>query len=221
MKIIELVLYTNKLQELYDFYSNVLEMQAADKTKKQFVVHTPGTKITWVQAFDGNDPIYHFAFNIPCNKIDEAYEWLKQKVSLLWMDDYNSYIADFVNWHAKSVYFLDAAGNVVEFIARFDLNDRVEEQFSVKHIRNVSEIGLVLPSDEFDTSLNKLMQKYQLSYFDKQPPLPQFRAIGNDEGLFIVVPENRPWFPTKNIQSGIFPMRVRFRVDDSLHEIVL
>jgi hypothetical protein len=39
--------------------------------------------------------------------------------------------------------------------------------------------------------------------------LPQFKAIGDDEGLFIVVPENRNWYPT-NKPAGIFPMNVEF-----------
>ena len=35
------------------------------------------------------------------------------KVPLIWINDYNSEIADFVNWHAKSIYFFDPAGNIV------------------------------------------------------------------------------------------------------------
>ena len=31
----------------------------------------------------------------------------------------------------------------------------------------------------------------------------------DDEGLFIVVPENRNWYPT-NVAGGIFPLGVKF-----------
>jgi hypothetical protein len=67
----------------------------------------------------------------------------------------------------------------------------------------------VFPENEFDKRTDDLLQQHQLSYFDKQPPSPQFRAVGNDEGLFIIVPENRAWFPTSK-PAGIFPLSIWF-----------
>ncbi|CAN5571999.1 hypothetical protein BH10BAC3_BH10BAC3_16860 [soil metagenome] len=121
----------------------------------------------------------------------------------------------------KSVYFLDPAANIVELIARFDLNDHVTEQFSSSHIRNVSEIGVVFPAKQFKETVEDFMQQYGLVYFEKQLPLPQFTAVGNDEGLFIIVPENRAWFPTKNTKSGLFPLQVSFAADHGKHTILL
>jgi hypothetical protein len=217
MKITELVLQTNKLEALEIFYGTVLNMKLSKEDDGRFEIITPGTKLIFTKTAEGRNPSYHFAFNIPSNKIQEARLWLKQKVDLLWMDDYQSDIADFVNWHAKSVYFIDPAGNIVELIARFDLNDMVEEEFSAKHIRNVSEIGLVFSAENFDAAIASFMQQYALNYFDKQPPLPQFRAIGDDEGLFIAVPENRVWFPTANVPAMSSPMKVKWTTDDALH----
>lgn len=217
MKITELVLQTNKVEALEIFYGTVLNMKLSKEDDDLFEIITPGTKLLFTKAAEGRNPTYHFAFNIPSNKIQEARLWLKQKVDLLWMADYQSDIADFVNWHAKSVYFIDPAGNIVELIARFDLNDIVEEEFSAKHIRNVSEIGLVFSAENFDAEIASFMQKYALNYFDKQPPLPQFRAIGSDEGLFIAVPENRVWFPTGNVPAMSSPMKVKWTTEDALH----
>ena len=76
------------------------------------------------------NPFYHFAFNIPSNKFEEAFQWMQTRVDLLWLDDYKSYIADFTNWNAKSFYFTDPAGNILEFISRFDLDDIAAEPFS-------------------------------------------------------------------------------------------
>ncbi|CAN5571839.1 hypothetical protein BH10BAC3_BH10BAC3_16850 [soil metagenome] len=101
MKITELTLQTHKLEDLYDFYSNTLRMHVMRETKTGFVIFTPGTLLKVKQVPDSTKPYYHFAFNIPSNKIEEAATWLQQKVSLLWMDDYRSNIADFTNWHAK------------------------------------------------------------------------------------------------------------------------
>ncbi|HEY5408236.1 MAG TPA: hypothetical protein VIJ92_14165, partial [Ginsengibacter sp.] len=107
-------------------------------------------------------------------------------------------------------YFLDPAGNILELISRFDLNDIIEEKFSSAHIRNVSEIGLVLSAENFQKDVDRLLLQYPLTYFDKQPPLPQFKALGDDKGLFIIVPENRVWFSAKSTESKKFPMEISF-----------
>jgi catechol 2,3-dioxygenase-like lactoylglutathione lyase family enzyme len=213
MKINELVLQTNKLAELKEFYGLILGMETMQQDDR-FTVVTPATRLVFIKAVDDTAPFYHFAFNIPSNKIDEAFEWLRNKTALLWIEDYKSYIADFTNWHAKSVYFFDPAGNIVELIAREDLDDNVIETFSAGHIRSVSEVGMVFPADRFDEEVREFMARYGLTYFDKQPPLPQFRAIGNDEGLFIAVATNRAWYPTKHVLSASFPLRVLFTNDD-------
>lgn len=215
----EVQLQTKNLSALYNFYKEVLELNCVYSDKKNIIV-TAGKSVLIFEETDADvNPFYHFAFNIPSNKFKEAFEWMQRKVDLLWLEDYKSYVADFVNWHAKSFYFHDPAGNILELIARFDLNDTVDEKFSSKHIRNISEIGLVFPLKSFDNEVNNLLEKYPLSYFDKQPPMPYFRAVGNDEGLLVIVPENRIWFATKNMESKIFPSRISFMEKNKLYEI--
>lgn len=205
----QIKLKTSDLSLLHHFYGEVLELPTT--FRKRSLNITAGKSDLLFEEFTGEiNPFYHFAFNIPSNKFEEAFEWMKQKVELFWLEDYKGYKADFVNWHAKSFYFLDPAGNILELIARFDLNDIIEDKFSSTHIRNISEIGLVFSADSFQTDVDKLMLQYLLTYFDKQPPLPQFKAIGNDEGLFIIVPENRIWFSTKSPESKKFPMEINF-----------
>ncbi len=106
----------------------------------------------------------------------------------------------------------------LELIARFDLNDEVGEIFSSMQFRNISEIGLVFPDEVFDKNVHELLNNYKLQYFSKQPPLAHFRAIGDDEGLFIVVPQNRNWFSTR-MASGIFPIEVSFVNNNELLEL--
>src|SRR5215831_16480144 len=173
MKFREIVLQTRQLNALEEFYSSVIELPVGRDVGKISV--TIGLTQLVFQEINNSQPFYHFAINIPSNKIEEARQWLKAKVELLWMKDYDSEIADFKGWNAKSVYFFDPAGNIVELISRFELNDGVDEQFSSKHFNCISEIGIVFPSDDFDQRTNDLLQKFNLQYFSKQPPLPQFR----------------------------------------------
>ena len=45
------------------------------------------------------------------------------------------------------------------------------------------------------------------------------RLCENDEGLFVLVPENRVWFSTKNTISQIFPLKVSFMENNKLFEL--
>jgi hypothetical protein len=215
----EIKLHTSRLSALCDFYHEVLELPAVKAGSNSITVTAGKSKLTFIETATTGNPFYHFAFNIPSNKFEEAFQWISNRVALLWLNDYKSYIADFINWHAKSLYFIDPAGNILEFIARHDLHEVVHEPFSALHILNVSEIGLVLPLRDFDKAVNDLLKRYGLSYFAKQPPMPHFRAVGNDEGLFVIVPENRTWFSTKDTLSQIFPLEIIFIENDRMCEL--
>jgi hypothetical protein len=208
MQIKKLILQTSALKELTDFYIKLMELPVASSGEGEIKIKTGSTELVFQQA-TAADPFYHFAINIPANKIEEAKNWLSNRVELIWIEQYKSDIADFVNWHAKSVYFYDPAGNILELITRFDLDTKTDEPFSSAQFLSISEIGLVFKEDELNKRTESLLKQYQLNYFDKQPPLPQFKAVGDDEGLFVIVPENRNWFPTFKA-SGIFPMEIGF-----------
>jgi hypothetical protein len=208
MEIKQLILQTQSLKELTHFYKTVMELPVQSYGTTGITIRAGSTELIFEQVSTA-DPFYHFAINIPANKIEEARDWLSARVELIWIEQYKSAVADFVNWHAKSVYFYDPAGNIVELIARFDLDNKTEEPFSSKQFLSIDEAGLVFKQEEFEKRTESLLRDYQLSYFSKQSPLPQFRAVGDNEGLFVIVPENRNWFPTKK-PSGIFPMEVLY-----------
>ncbi len=94
----------NKAATKY-FYHQVLELPIAyaDETIISFQA---GTSILTFQEVKGKKAVYHFAFNIPCNKIKEALYWIKPKVEIIHADTENK-IVDFKNWNAKAFYFLD------------------------------------------------------------------------------------------------------------------
>jgi catechol-2,3-dioxygenase len=204
-----ILIQTTRLRELREFYKSVLALTVEDTSDTRVFIRI-GTSTLVIEEAKKADPFYHFAINIPANKIEEARSWLlDRRVELLWIDDYKSDIADFRNWHAKSVYFFDPGGNIVELIARFDLKNETNEAFSSTQFLSISEIGLVFRQNEIDQQVKRIMKETGLSYFAKQPPMQQFKVLGNDEGLFIIVTENRNWYPTTN-PSGIFPIEILF-----------
>ena len=208
MKIKKLNLETAYLKTLEEFYSSVLELPVEQPGEEKIKIRIGDSDLIFTETTNG-EPFYHYAINIPANKIEEAKAWVSNKVQLLWMEDYKNDIADFVNWHARSVYFYDPAGNIVELIARFDLDNNASETFSTFQLLSLNEVGLVFTDENFEKEVMSLEHSYSLSYFDKQPPLPKFRAMGDDQGLFVIVPEHRNWYPTDK-PSGIFPMAVEF-----------
>jgi catechol-2,3-dioxygenase len=79
MEIKELTIFTNRLTEQKQFYSEILELDILNESK-QFVLFKIGnSNLKFVKRKKLTTP-YHFAFNIPSNNEKDALEWLKTKV---------------------------------------------------------------------------------------------------------------------------------------------
>ncbi len=195
MKIEELILDTENLTEQISFYEDVLNFKLIKRTRAFASFRIGKSILTFVEK-DKALP-YHFAFNIPFNKEKEALNWLKNRVDVIPYE--NDEIIDFVNWKAKAIYFYDKDHNIVEFIARRAIKYESEEEFSSESAINISEIGI---------GTSCIQQLYQelntmkpIRIFDGG--FERFCALGNNEGLFIVVDLlKKDWFPTGD---QIFP----------------
>lgn len=200
------------------FYGHVLGMPVCWKDQL-LLVECGATLLYFKQATVGEAPFYHFAINIPSNAIQQAVAWLEGKATPIFIKDYNSIIADFVNWDAASVYFYDPAGNIVELIARKGIQIEMHEPFSSKQFLHVSEVGLVVPQAFLEAQTSMWLNDYGLHYFSRQKPFPSFKAIGDDHGLFIIVAEGRPWYPTQKA-SNLSPLQVDFSVDGKPYKLI-
>ena len=210
----EITLQANHLTSLHHFYKEIMDLPVLFADPHLLKIGAGNSTLIFENNEEIEDPYYHIAFTIPSNKFEEAFEWFDSKVSLLWVPDSKSFVADFTRWNAKSFYFYDPAGNILEIIVRFDLRNNSEKLFSGALICNISEVGIVLPALDFDHHVNQFMKKYSLHFFERQPPGPNFKVIGDDEGLFIMVPEGRDWSPGTGKKSVIFPLSVIFENQD-------
>ncbi|KIO51706.1 VOC family protein [Flavobacterium hibernum] len=193
MKLAHIQIQTNNIQQTLKFYTTVLGLSIVKNNEETLSIQAGNSILEFVENPQFNS-IYHFAFNIPENKLDEAIEWCKNKVDLIFIEDQNV-ITNFENWNANAVYFYDNNGNLLEFIARHDLNNAQNESFSSKSILNISEIGIV---NENPLALGKeLIAKHNLKFFSKNDNSELFAAVGDDEGLLIIVKPNRNWYPTQ------------------------
>lgn len=192
MKIIELELLTADIQETAAFYSKKMGLSFLSANKSSVSFAAGSTKLTFKYS-KNPQAVYHFAFDIPHNKLFEAFDWMEKEVEILDIIPPEK-IADFYNWDAKSFYFYDNNGNIVEFIARYCLDNASYKVFDGSSIVSVSEIGFV--AKDVSAFSEELLEKYTLSVFSKQPKLDKFIVLGTDTGLFILSAENRNWFPT-------------------------
>jgi len=208
MKITYLELPTKDLHAQRDFYSKVLELPA-ELNSSGLVVRAGKTGILFTQAAPDFDGAYHFAFNIPENQFRAAREWISNRQTLL-HDETGKDEFESESWNSHSVYFKDAAGNVLEFIARHNLKNAVEGDFDSKQILQVSEIGLA--SEDVIAFANNLCSTLNLSVF-KQEPGETFTSVGDDNGLFILPIENRIWYPNTGVPARLLPIRVAGDVD--------
>lgn len=209
----ELRLYTSNPKEQWDFYTRALGMEGRQNDDSSFILQAGATRLIFEER-KGNS-YYHFAFNIPPYQYEQALEWLKERVPIL--SDGDTGLIDFSNWNAYAMYFHDPAGNIVEFIARRDLEYRAKEAFSASSILSVSEIGL---------PVRNVRESYEL--LNRQSGTPfysgnydNFCAAGDPHGLFIIVdPRNKEWYPT-SIPARSFPLELTFREQGRRHALAL
>ncbi|SNR38054.1 VOC family protein [Flavobacterium sp. ov086] len=193
MKLEHIQIQTNNILETAAFYKDILELPIIEKTPQTVTIKAGDSILKFTENPDFNS-IYHFAFNIPENKLEEAIEWCKNKIDLLLIED-QRVIATFETWNSNAVYFYDNNGNLLEFIARHDLDNLQIKGFSSKSILNISEIGIV---NENPMELgDQLVEDHDLAFFAKNFNSENFAAIGDDEGLLIIVKPYRNWYPTQ------------------------
>ncbi|MBK8984448.1 MAG: VOC family protein [Ignavibacteria bacterium] len=194
MKIKEIEILTDSIPETENFYSDVLGFKKIN-TGSGSISYRTGKSVLIFNESDNLKPKYHFAFNIPCNKLTEAFDFISERIDIIKNPD-DDFITDFVNWNAKAFYFYDNNRNILEFIVRYDLNNESDKIFNSKSVQSISEIGIV--TDEPLKLADSLIKENQLYYFSKGPKRPDFAALGDDNGLIVISNPDRNWYPTND-----------------------
>lgn len=200
MKICQLELLCHDLAATRTFYVDTLQLPVVCELPGSLTVRAGWTDLIFVRTDTPVAP-YHFAFNVATNSL----ETLIKSFLLPYLNTaFGQRIATFTDWRARACYFRDAAGNLVEFIERRDaLFGGAPSQL----FQGVSEIGLAV--DDVTALTRYLVEEFALPQFSKMNPLPDFNAVGDDFGLFILARTGRKWLFT-DVPAEAQPCKVLF-----------
>jgi catechol-2,3-dioxygenase len=191
-------LRTPRLDALRQFYGDVLRLPIAGDASDRITFGAGETQLALVHDKNIRRSLYHVAFNIPENLIQSCTDWAQKRFELTINPGTGKTLVHFPNWNAHSVYFWDPAGNLLEFIARHSLRNASENSFEMpRDLLCVSEVGVVTQDvAQVDAQLTERLgiERYAPPADGKLPN--DFRAMGDVNGLFIVVRRNRRWFMT-------------------------
>lgn len=201
MQIRKVRLKTGDLAAVRNFYHTTLMLPLVGEGADSLTVQAGTTHLTFVYAA-GWQGRYHAAFDVPENRIAEAAGWIKTRARLATLNG-ETILQSSDHWNANMVYFYDAEGNILEFIARHNQPNRSNAPFDENSIIAVSEIGL--GTRDVRATAASLCTQLGLAVYDGAGS-DTFTAVGDEQGLVIVVKEGRSWYPNTGIPAGLYPV---------------
>jgi catechol-2,3-dioxygenase len=202
MKILELELFTDNLELQHRFYVGVLGLTVLEYSENFLTLQVGSSRLrfTLKTGFSGR---YHFAFDIPENQLEQAKTWLESRAALI-PDMDGTTIFGGGDWNSDAVYFRDLHGNILELIARHELENASDSKFTVSGFLNISEIGLA--ADNVPSLVQWLEQHLNLRVYKSSSDT--FAPVGDAHGLLILVQNEREWFPSTGIHATPQPVNM-------------
>jgi catechol 2,3-dioxygenase-like lactoylglutathione lyase family enzyme len=201
MRIHQMVLTTNRINDLAEFYRDVLSLRTTQHNDSLHI-RVGESEIVFRS---GEAARYHYAFNVPQNQFEAAKAWCKARVPLI--SDGHSDTIHHEDWNAHAVYFYDPAGNIVELIARHTLSNDEVGAFSEAQLLNVSEIGVC--AESVPDAVKTVTETTHMPIY-RGAGGTEFTAVGDENGLFITVRRGRIWYPNTGVPANDLPVEVTF-----------
>lgn len=184
-------LYTDKLKQLKGFYGNVLGLTIVESGDEYFKLSIGTSTLTFQQST--KKALYHFAINIPGNQFTLAKHWAKERVTLNREDAVDE--TYYSRFDADAFYFEDPAGNVVELIARRNVDKWSD--FNIDSLLNLSEVSITTP---FVQEVGEQIQDIGIhvsGHVDIEAN--ELNFLGSKNTFILLVPPNRRWYFSKKM----------------------
>ena len=153
----------------------------------------------------------HLAITIPTGTFDAAKAWIAGLTTVLGTDDQDEFEGP-PNWNSRSVYFEGPDQQLLELIERRDLESGARcagdgsgtgtGTGTVVPLVSVSEVGIPVP--DVLGAVEALRRAGLEPYAN--PPGESFAAVGDVDGLVILVSPDRRWFPTGDRSPSSAPV---------------
>lgn len=212
MYIQELTLQTDNLDAQATFYRDILRLPVELAANRLQV--TVGRSRLVFSHKTGWQGAYHFAFDVPENQLEAASGWLTERTNLIELNGQSRFHSD--GWNADMIYFRDAAGNILELIARHHQANATTHPFSERDLLAITEIGL--GTRDVRSTVGHLMAELGVRTYDGGGS-SSFSAVGDEHGLFIVVHHEREWYPQTGQRGELHPMTVRLGQPNALVQV--
>jgi len=201
MHIQELSLHTRHVADQKAFYCTTLGLSRLAETVDSFTVQAGTTRLRFQETTQ--DALYHVACTIPRNTFHKAKSWVQKRVPLLRKNGEDEIF--FANLNARSFYFCDAAGNILEYIVHYGLNHETEGADGAVCVLHVSEIGL--PVEDVPAFADLLHKQFAIEPYGGSIS-EDFAFLGDIFGQLVVVKVGRPWLPTETVQAAVAPVHL-------------
>jgi catechol 2,3-dioxygenase-like lactoylglutathione lyase family enzyme len=201
----ELELRVEDLNANRVFWNETMGFPLVDQTSGSFTVQIGESRLKFIPKNTTNPPIYHFSISIPQNQVEKALDWLKndgnkypdgptQPITIIKDELSGAEIISKPLYNANSVFFADAAGNVIELIARNNIDNAVEGNFSMQQFLKISEVSVV--TKQVRQCEEMLDEEFGAKAFPRTTS--GYKPVGGAEGVFLLVIPGRPWIPTES-----------------------
>ncbi|MBO9043224.1 hypothetical protein [Curtobacterium flaccumfaciens] len=197
MDIRQVQLATRSLADTARFYERLrCPVEIVDATVRVVV----GSTLLVFRELPEMTGALHLAITIPTGTFDAAKAWIAGLTTVLGTHDQDEFEGP-PNWNSRSVYFEGPDEQLLELIERRDLPVDVGENTAVPLV-SVSEVGVPVP--DVLGAVEALRRAGLEPYAN--PPGESFAAVGDVDGLVILVSPDRRWFPTGDRSPSSAPV---------------
>jgi len=153
----------------------------------------------------GYEGAHHLAFTVPTGSFAAARAWIGERAEVIAPDGRDEFAGP-GTWDSRSVYFRGPDAQVLELIERRALasEGRVAGAFRASDVVSVSEVGVVVDDVPAAVALLEEAGLHPYGGFGTDV----FAAVGDVDGLVILVARDRAWVPEGTQTAADVPVVV-------------
>jgi len=222
--IVKELIITGMASEMYqirNFWENTIGCEVVGETFNSFTLKIGSSLLTFKPNYtNSNRPQYHFAVLVPANQIENCLNWLKNggkkkdgKAIQIWRSgESNAEIIQSPLYNSSSVYFADYGGNIIELVARRNLDNPEIGEFSSDMFKEINTVSIITK----DVRAAKDLIQEDLGYLPLDRSTSGFKVMGNANGLINLVVQDRILPPTETEKAFPFEMELVVQNPDSI-----